>query len=187
MKNKMIFTKYLMFGLVIVMVGGCGRKTDNNNGSKSDSLVQKVKLSDQNLSGAFEYSEPIDESYLYFKIEMNQNKDSLSGKLWGGIYLAKSDAGGFTNPTVLVECTVKGMIKDDTIEMQLVATKTNRMEEDAPDLLGMMNFPDLDSEVTATIWTFNYENGALVSQNGLMMPDGKTPVKFIWEKLNNPI
>jgi hypothetical protein len=99
--------------------------------------------------------------------------------------LAKSDAGGFTNPTVLVECTVKGMIKDDTIEMQLVVAKTNRMEEDAPDLLGMMNFPD--SEVTATIWTFNYENGALVSQNGFMMPYVKTPVKFIWEKLNNPI
>ena len=187
MRNKMIFMKYLMFGLVIVLIGSCSRKVDNNNESKPDSLVQKTKLSEQNLSGTFEYSEPIDESYLYFKIEMKQNGDSLNGQLWGGIYLAKSDAGGFTNPTVLVECTVKGMIKDDTIEMQLVVAKTDRLEEDAPDLLGMMNFPDLDTKVTATIWAFNYENGALVSQNGLLMPDGKTPVKFTWEKLNKPI
>jgi hypothetical protein len=179
----MIFTKYLMFGLVIVLIGSCSRKGDNNSKSKLDSAVQKTKLSDQNLGGTFEYSEPIDESYLYFKTEMNRNGDSLKGQLWGGIYLAKSDAGGFTNPTVLVECAIKGMIKDDAIEMQLLVTKTDRLEEDAPDLLGMMNFPDLDSNVTATIWSFNYENDALVSQNGLLMPDGKTPVKFVWQKI----
>jgi len=187
MRNKMIFTKYLMFGLVIALVGSCSRKANNNNESNLDSQAQKTKLLDQNLNGTFEYNEPIDESFLYFKIDLKQNGDSLSGKLWGGIYLAKSDEGGFTNPTVLVECALKGMTKEDVVEMQLVVTKTERLEEDAPDLLGMMNFPDLDTDVTVTIWAFNYENGALVSQNGLLMPDGKTPVKFIWEKLNKPI
>ena|SRR6478736_1166767 len=187
MRDKMIFTKYLMFGLVIVLIGSCGRKANNNNESNLDSRAQKTNLSEQNLNGTFEYSEPIDESYLYFKTDLIQNGDSLNGKLWGGVYLEKSEAGGFTNPTVLVECTAKGIIKDDAIEMQLVVTKTERLEEDAPDLLGMMNFPDLDGDVTATIWAFDYENGALVSQNGLLMPDGKTPVKFIWEKLNKPI
>ena len=171
-----------MFGLVIVLMESCSRKGDSHKDNKPDSLAQKV-----NLNGTFEYSEPIDESYLYFKIEMSRNGDSLSGQLWGGVYLAKADTGGFTNPTVQVVCAIKGMIKDDAIEMQLVVTKTDRLEEDAPDLLGMMNFPDLDTNVTATIWVFNYENGALVSQNGLLMPDGKTPVKFIWEKLNKPI
>ena|SRR6478609_6498901 len=187
MRNKMIFTKYLMFGLVIVLTGSCAKKASNNNEGNQDSLAQNTKLSGESLTGAFEYSEPIDESYLYFKTELTQNGDSLNGKLWGGVYLGKSEAGGFTNPTVLVECTAKGIIKDDAIEMQLVVTKTERLEEDAPDLLGMMNFPDLDSDVTATIWAFDFENGALVSQNGLLMPDGKTPVKFIWEKLNKPI
>src|SRR5882762_3341044 len=99
MRNKMIFTKYLMFGLVIVLIGSCGRKAGNNNENKSDSLARKAKLSDQNLSGTFEYNEPIDESYLYFKIEMSRNGDSLSGQLWGGIYLTKTDTGGFTKPT----------------------------------------------------------------------------------------
>jgi hypothetical protein len=183
MRNKMILTKYLVFGLVIALIGSCSSKANNSKENKPDSLAQKTKLADQNLNGTFEYSEPLDESYLYFKIDLKQNGDSLSGKLWGGVYLAKSEENGFTNPTVLAECSVKGMIKDDVVEMQLVVTKTERMEEDAPDLLGMMNFPDLDTDVTATIWAFNYENGALVSQNGLLMPDGKTPVKFIWEKL----
>ena len=179
----MIFMKYFLIGIVVVLIGSCSRKTDNHNENKPDSSTQTQKLSDQNLSGTFEYSEPIDENYLYFKIETSRMGDSLIGKLWGGIYLAKSNAGGFIDPTVLVECAIKGVIKDDAIEMQLVVTKTDRLEENAPDLLGMMNFPDLDGNVTTTIWSFDYENDSLASQNGLLMPDGKTPVKFIWKKI----
>src|SRR5258705_11427873 len=183
MRYKIIFLEYILLVSSIVGFEGCSRKTDANGGLKADSLAQSSTLSDQNLSGTFEYSEPIEESYLYLKIEMGQHGDSLNGQLWAGIYLAKSNAGGFTNPTMLVECSLKGVKKDDVIEMQLTVTKTDRLEEDAPDLLGMMNFPDLDTSVTATRWAFNYENGALVSQNGLLMPDGKTPVKFMWEKI----
>jgi hypothetical protein len=175
--------KYFLIGIVVVLSSSCSRKADSHNENSRDSLAQTKKLSDHDLSGTFEYSEPIDESYLYFKIEMSKKGDSLNGKLWAGVYLAKSDSVGFTEPTVLVECAVKGIIADEEIEMQLTETKTERLEQDAPDLLGMMNFPDLDTKVATTIWTFNYENGVLVSQNGLLMPDGKTPVKFIWEKI----
>jgi len=183
MSHKLNFMKYFLLGIVVVLIVSCSRKGDKDNGGKQDSLTQMTRLSDQNLNGTFEYSEPIDDGYLYFKIEMGKEGDSLKGQLWGGVYLAKSEAGGYTNPNVLTSCVLKGVIKEEMIEMQLTETKTERMEEDAPDLLGMMNFPELDAPVTATIWSFNYENGALVSQNGLLMPDGKTPVKFYWEKI----
>jgi hypothetical protein len=182
MRYKKIFLECILLVSCCVSFESCTRKTDPNGTHKPDSVAQSTKLSDQDLSGTFEYSEPIEESYLYMKIAMGQHGDSLNGQLWSGIYLTKSNAGGFTNPTVLVECSLKG-VKKDNIEMQLRVTKTSRLEEDAPDLLGMMNFPELDTSVTATIWAFNYENGALVSQNGLLMPDGKSPVKFIWEKI----
>ena len=182
MRNKIVFLECILLVSCGVSFESCSRKTDPNGGHNPDAVAQSTKLSDQDLSGTFEYNEPIEESYLYMKIAMVQNGDSVNGQLWAGIYLAKSNAGGFTNPTVLVECTLKG-VKKDVIEMQLTVTKTNRLEDDAPDLLGMMNFLDLDTGVTATIWAFNDENGALVSRNGLLMPDGKSPVKFIWKKI----
>ena len=169
------FIKHFLVILVIFLLGGCSRNAKNTE-------AQKGKLTDQNLSGTFEYTEPIEDSYLHFKIEMGQEGDSLKGRLWGGIYLAKV-AEGYTTPNVTVECVLKGIIREDVIEMQLAVTKTDRLEEEAPELLGMMNFPELESKVAATTWGFTYENGSLVSQNGLLMPDGKTPVKFIWDKI----
>jgi len=172
-----------LFLLFVVLLSHCHKKPDTSVGIQQDSLSQKVNPSGQYLNGIFEYSEPIEESYLYLKIEMKPRGDSVNGRLWAGIYLAKSDASGFSQPTVLTECTLKGIRNDNTIEMQLTVTKAERMEEEAPDLLGMMNFPDLDANVTATLWAFTYEHGALVSQNGLLMPDSKSPVKFVWKKI----
>jgi hypothetical protein len=184
MRHKIVFLEYILLAVGVMALEGCSRKADTNGARKADSVAQNTRLSDQNLSGTFEYSEPIEESYLYLKLEMKQTGDSLDGQLWSGIYLAKSNAGGFTNPTVLVECSLRGVKKDNPIEMQLRVTKTNRMEEDAPDLLGMMNFPELDTSVRATTWALNYENGALASQNGLLMPDGKSPVNLFGKRLN---
>jgi hypothetical protein len=182
MRDKIIFLEYILLISGVVALAGCTGKKNTNGLANADSVVQNTPHSDKILTGTFEYSEPIENSYLYLRMTMEQNGDSLKGNLWSGIYLAKSNAGGFTNPTVLVECSLKG-IKKDPIEMQLTITQATRLEEDAPDLVGMMNFPDLDSDVTATIWVFHYENGGWVSQNGLLMPDGKSPVKFIWEKV----
>ena len=183
MRHKVVFLEYILLVIGVWSLEGCSGKTDTNGVHKADSLAQSAWLSDKNLNGIFEYSEPIEESYLYLKLDIEQHSDSLDGQLWAGIYLSKSNAGGFTNPTVLVECSLKGVKKDNAVEMQVTVTKSNRVEEDAPDLLGMMNFPELDTNVIATLWMFNYENGALVSQNGLLMPDGKSPVKFVWEKI----
>lgn len=182
MRYKIVFLEYILL-IGVMGLDGCARKPDTEGLHEADSLRQGAGRSVQTLVGTYEYSEPIEDSYLYLKIAMEQNGDSLNGRLWAGIYLTKSNAGGFTNPTVLAECSLKGVKKDNPIEMQLTLTKATRMEEEAPDLLGMMNFPELDARVTATVWAFNYEHGAWVSQNGLLMPDGKSGVKFIWEMI----
>lgn len=179
----MISLKYVLLTFLVALMSQCARKADPAEGIQQDSLKQKTVLAGQYLNGTFEYSEPIEDSYFYLKAEMKPNGDSISGRLWAGIYLSKSDESGFSHPTVLTECTLKGIRNDNAVEMQLTVTKAERMEEEAPDLLGMMNFPDLDSDVTATLWSFAVEQGALVSQNGLLMPDGKSPVKFVWEKI----
>ncbi len=183
MRYRAISMKYFLFLFLVVLISRCTKKTGTGDRSQQDSLARNINLSPQYLSGTFEYSEPIEESYLYLKIEMKPDGDSVKGHLWAGIYLAKSSGSGFSDPTVLAECSLKGIRNYNSIEMQLTVTKTERMEEEAPDLLGMMNFPDLDSNITATLWAFTYEQGTLVSQNGLLMPDGKSPVKFVWEKI----
>ena len=182
MSHKIVLMKYFLQFAVIVLLVSCSRRSNEQGEVERDS-VTKAMSSDENLNGTFEYSEPLDESYFYLKLEMQKKKDSSLGHLWAGIYLSKSEAAGYTNPGALAECELKGILGKEPDEMQLTLTKSERLEQDAPDLLGMMNFPDLDSMVTATIWSFSFEKGVLTSKNGLLMPDGNTPVKFVWTKI----
>lgn len=162
---------------LVVMFGSCTRKGDSNKVTV-DSVALKSKLTDNNLNGTFEYSQPTEQGFIHMTIETNKRGDSLEGKFLGGIYLKKSDTGEYSGPSVLAECNLIGIIKKGKIiEMQMKVVKIDRMKKEAPDFLGMMNL----SREVSTVWIFSLDNGTLVSQNGTL--DGGTLVKHVWKKI----
>jgi hypothetical protein len=179
MEHKMNSMKYLIVICIVIMLGSCTGKRNGNN-EAMDSVALKSKLSDDNLNGTFEYSQPADKGFIRIVIKMKKSNDSLSGNFLSGLYMKKSETGEYSEPAALAECKIKGLIrKKKIIEMQMKLTKDDRLQKDAPDLLGMLN---ISKDVT-TVWIFTLEDGTLVSQNGTVTPDG-TIARYFWKKVN---
>ena len=133
--------------------------------------------------GVYEYSTPWDAGYLYYRLELVQTGTKITGTFNAGNYLSKSAAGGYVGPDALATFNVSGSYPGKELTLMIDVVKNESLEEGSPNLLGEMNFPDLEGDDTRTIWTFNVAKGILLSQNGKINTDG-TKTVLAWEKIH---
>lgn len=146
--------------------------------------IARHEFIDGSYAGIFEYSEPGEDGYLYYKMELIQRGDSIHGKLFAANYLS-FHAGGYSNPDVMMECDLLGSRDESegeqSISLMLTIRKEEAIQEGATSLYGKMNFPDLETEVDVTFWKLWMDKGVLNSSNGQRSADGEMKVS-VWEK-----
>ena len=113
--------KYIIWIVIILLGTSCTEKKDSSSAPK-DSIQQNTKIDkvipdakgdSTRFAGEFVYdgSSLNDGSgYLYQKLTLKQNRDSVWGELFSAIYLAKSNGGGYTTPDIMATVKVSGPV-----------------------------------------------------------------------------
>ncbi len=118
MKNSKLWLFYSLFCLLSIT--NCQTpQNENNDLTENDSLRTDAPSTVANFSenakpfeGTFEYDGGAWEyGYLFYRLEMTQNGESLEGKMFLGNYLSKSAAGGYVMPDATMEIDLHGEVR----------------------------------------------------------------------------
>ncbi|GHN00949.1 hypothetical protein WSM22_24380 [Cytophagales bacterium WSM2-2] len=116
--------KYLIL-LSFLFVAACNSKTNQSEAE------QKASDSTSIVAVEYEYyGGATDDGYLYHKLSLNQNGNEISGTIFSGTYLGKSEQGFYTMPAATITCNLTGKAgaKDEIMMYLGSISDTSRMD-----------------------------------------------------------